>query len=101
MRPKRFPFASTLTLVLATGPSLADDIRPGAQPPFSLNPYAGMSGMVPATAQPSAPQGPYIVNPYDGMFGSMGNVYSPYYRQFHQRGMSGMTGMGPAAGIPP
>lgn len=43
---------------------------------------------------------PYVTNPYGGMFGSMGNVYSPYYRQFHQYGMSGplsgtttMTGM--------
>ena len=36
----------------------------------------------------------YVPNPYAGMFGSMGNVYSPYYRRFHQQGMIGMTGMG-------
>ena len=34
-----------------------------------------------------------IPSPYDGMYGSMGNVYSPYYRQFHAPGMGGMTGM--------
>ena len=42
----------------------------------------------------------YATNPYSGMYGSMGNVNSPYYRQFHMPGMSGMSGMGlvPAPG---
>ena len=44
------------------------------------------------------PGGGYAVNPYSGMFGSMGNVYSPYYRQFHTPGMSGMSGMAPGSG---
>lgn len=39
---------------------------------------------------------PYVTNPYGGMFGSMGNVYSPYYRPF--RG-SGMAGDGAAIGM--
>ena len=45
-----------------------------------------------------------IPSPYDGMYGSMGNVYSPYYRQFHTPGMGGMTGMAqpaPGAGQAP
>jgi hypothetical protein len=50
----------------------------------------GMAGMGGAGQIPS---------PYDGMYGSMGNVYSPYYRQFHSPGMAGMTGMAaPAQG---
>ena len=97
MRLKLYPVVSALALVLATGGSLADDISPDAPPPSVSNPQAGMG---PATGPSRAPQVPYVMNPYEGMFGSMGNVYSPYYRQFHQRGMSGMTGMGPAAGIP-
>ncbi len=40
--------------------------------------------------------GPYFVNPYESMFGSMGNVYSPYYRQFHA---PGITGTGRSAGM--
>jgi len=50
----------------------------------------GMAGMGGAGQMP---------NPYDSMYGSMGNVYSPYYRQFHSPGMAGMTGMAaPAQG---
>ena len=47
--------------------------------------------------------GPYFVNPYESMFGSMGNVYSPYYRQFHAPGIAGtgrMAGMSGAPGVP-
>jgi hypothetical protein len=41
----------------------------------------------------------WMPSPYEGMYGSMGNVYSPYYRQFHGPGMAGMTGMAaPAQG---
>jgi hypothetical protein len=38
-------------------------------------------------------------NPYSGMYGSMGNVYSPYYRQFHP-GMSSMPGPPPRSVMP-
>ena len=41
---------------------------------------SGMSGMQGITYMPS---------PYTGMYGSMGNVYSPYYRQYHVYGMGG------------
>lgn len=34
----------------------------------------------------------YSASPYAGMYGSMGNVYSPYYRKFHTPGMIGMYG---------
>jgi hypothetical protein len=49
----------------------------------------GMIGGLPTGETRYAPGIPYVTNPYGGMFGSMGNIYSPYYRQFHQSGMSG------------
>ncbi len=49
-------------------------------------------GLLPAQGMAQGVQAPMVINPYAGMFGSMGNVYSPYYRQFHPYGMSGMAG---------
>jgi hypothetical protein len=44
---------------------------------------------------------PWVASPYAGMYGSMGNVYSPYYRQFHHYGMQGMAPARPGqAGAP-
>jgi hypothetical protein len=65
---------------------------PAAMVLFSGHALAqGMAGMSP---------GGQIPSPYAGMFGSMGNVYSPYYRQFHPPGMAGMSGMvAPAQGM--
>jgi hypothetical protein len=55
---------------------------------------SGMIGRLPVREIQYTPGIPYVTNPYGGMFGSMGNVYSPYYRQFHQSGMSGpVTGI--------
>jgi len=48
------------------------------------------SGSSLAEPMPGMSDGEYIYSPYSGMYGSMGNVYSPYYRQFHSPGMSGM-----------
>ena len=63
----------------------------------------GMSGMIrrlPVREIQDMPGIPYVTNPYGGMFGSMGNVYSPYYRQFHPSGMSGpLTGMTGISGM--
>jgi hypothetical protein len=49
----------------------------------------GMAGMGGARQMPS---------PYSGMYGSMGNVYSPYYRQFRSPEMAGMADMAAAQG---
>ena len=54
---------------------------------------AGMAGMQGQAFAPS---------PYSGMYGSMGNVYSPYYRQYHLYGMGGtqpLVGMSGMQGI--
>ena len=75
MRLIRRTILCTLPLLLATGWSFASEVPPGSRVPYAVNPYAGM-------------------------FGSMGNVYSPYYRQFHQSGMSGMAATG-AVTVPP
>jgi hypothetical protein len=49
-----------------------------------------------AAQQPGAAPGTYAPQPqpFSNMYGSMGNVYSPYYRQFQFPGMLGMPGMG-------
>ncbi len=65
------PLATLLFLALPSGYAMA----------------GGMTGNAPGSAS-----GEYFTNPHAGMYGSMGNVDSPYYRQFqpsHQRGMSG------------
>lgn len=43
----------------------------------------GLSGNCSAETKPGAKGTGYIANPYSGMYSSMGNVYSPFYRQFH------------------
>lgn len=53
---------------------------------------SGMTGGLPGMSMHEMPGIPYVTNPYGGMFGSMGNVYSPYYRPFHQSGMGGPLG---------
>jgi hypothetical protein len=58
-----------------------------------------LNGLAMAQGQSQAGPGGYVLNPYSGMYGSMGNVYSPYYRQFHMPpGMSGMSGGEPGSG---
>ena len=73
----------------ATGqaPAQATPGMPG--PAFSPGSATYPAPMPGAGASGAAP----YPNPYGGMYGSMGNVYSPYYRQFHFPGMAGMTGM--------
>jgi hypothetical protein len=58
------------------------------------------SAVVPPPVQGSGSSGtgPYP-SPYQGMFGSMGNVYSPYYRKFHPSGMSGSGETMPGSGM--
>ena len=59
-----------------------------------------LNGLAMAQGQSQTGPGGYILNPYSGMYGSMGNVYRPYYRQFHMTpGMSGMSGSGPGSGM--
>ncbi len=56
------------------------------------------SGQAPAQQMGGMGPGWQVPSPYSGMFGSMGNVYSPYYRQFHSPGMAGMPGMAGSSG---
>jgi hypothetical protein len=51
-----------------------------------------LNGQALAQQQSGAVAGAYVPQPQSGMYGSMGNVYSPYYR--YRQPSPGMTGMG-------
>jgi hypothetical protein len=58
-----------------------------------------LAGSSIAQEQPSEQARDYAASaPYSGMYGSMGNVYHPYYRRLHPPPMGGMSPYQPMPG---
>ena len=77
-----------------TGPGPGQGPAPATLGMPSPGPWPGAAAYPAPMPGFGAPGAAPYPSPYEGMYGSMGNTYSPYYRQFHNPGMAG-AGPGP------